>query len=1111
MSEGCGGIIRVPLRMSPPRPRASWPALDADQRRAVDHDGRAVLVRGAAGTGKTTVALAAVAERLARAGASTGVPTTGVPSGPGPSAGAGHADDVLLLAPTRRAAGVLRDELSARVQRTIGQPVVRTPSSAAFSILRARAALLGEAAPTLISGPEQDLVLADLLAGHATGEGARVPWPPRVPEVALGLRAFRDELRDLLMRAAERGLGPSDLARLGERHGRPEWVAAARVYAEYLDVTRLRAATPGAGARYDAAVVVDEAAEALLAWEEEVPGAPRPRWGLVVVDDYQEATAATVRLLHALLEDGADLLLLADPDAAVQTFRGASPALVARAAVSPAGSELGAFAAEELLLPTVWRHPAAIRSAVRAVTEEIRGTGRRHREAAAPVAPGADPGSVAVHLLRSPAQEAAYVTYVLRSARLHEGVPWSRMAVIVRSGAQVTELRRSLLAAQVPVAVVGSDVPLRAEPAVRPLLVALGALLDADALGPEEAGFLLTSPLGGLDSVGLRRLRRALRAEEVAGGGGRSSDPLLVEVLRDPARAATLPSSVRRPVQRLAQILAQGRASLAAPRPSAVDVLWSLWSAAGLAETWRRSALTGGPGGARADRDLDAVLALFTAAEQFTDRLPHAPVSAFLEHLQSQDLPADSLAAHGDAAESVALLTPAGAAGGEWDVVVVAGVQEGVWPDLRLRDSLLGAQHLVEVLSGRATAPVQGGHQAAGAEAVAGAEARAAVLDDELRGFAVAVSRARHRVVVTAVRDTDHQPSALVDLVDPGQDEGVEPRWTTVPAALDLRSVVAGSRAELERALIGDAVPVEQLEAVPAQQPAAILLARLADEGVPGAAPQEWYGVPPLSSTGRLWPVEGPVPLSPSKLESASTCALRWALEAAGGTAADSGEQSLGTLVHEIAAALPDGSLEELSGVLDDRWPELGLVEGWVGAVQRRRAQSMIEHLAAYLRTSDDAVAVEQGFSVPIGRVVLRGTVDRLERAPDGPDGATRLRVVDLKTGRSTVAKTEAERHAQLGAYQAALQAGAFADVAAGAEAGGAALVYVGTANKTWTGRDQAPLGDDADPAWAQALLDEVAETVSRSAMAATANDLCRSCPVTRSCPARPEGRVVGA
>src|SRR5690606_576354 len=117
----------------------------------------------------------------------------------------------------------------------------------------------------------------------------------------------------------------------------------------------------------------------------------------------------------------------------------------------------------------------------------------------------------------------------------------------------------------------------------------------------------------------------------------------------------------------------------------------------------------------------------------------------------------------------------------------------------------------------------------------------------------------------------------------------------------DLRAVVAQCRAELQGA-----------EQPSADHPAAVLLAHLAAEGIPGAHPDQWYGALELSTAAPLWPADGPVPLSPSKLEAASTCALRWALEAAGGSAADSGEQSLGTLVHEIAAALPRGSEEEL-------------------------------------------------------------------------------------------------------------------------------------------------------------------------------------------------------
>lgn len=1062
-----------PLSLAPPPVPGTLPTLDADQRAVLAHRGPALLVRGAPGSGRTTAALALVLDRV--------------------RSGALDPDDVLLLAPTRRGAARLRDVLSTQLGRTTGQPMVRTPASAAFSVLRARAALLGEPAPVLISGPEQDHVLAELLAGHAEGEGARVAWPPSVPREALALRGFRDELRDLLMRAAERGLGPGDLDALGTRHGRPEWCAAAAVYAEYLAVTRLRSSTPDTGARVDPAVVVDEAAEALQAWEQEVPGAARPRWSLVVVDDYQDATAATARLLHVLHGDGADLVLLADPDSAVQTFRGAMPTLVERAPVGPPGSELGAFAADETVLSGVWRHGSVLRTAVRTVTDQVRGPGRSHRTAPARTDDGPHgAGSVGVAVLASPARQAAYVAHTLRSAHLHDDVPWDRMAVVVRSGSLLGDLRRALLAAQVPVEVVGSDLPLRAEPAVRPLLTAAAACAGA-ALTAEDVAALLASPLVGLDAVGLRRVRRALRAQELAGGGGRTSDPLLVEVVADPASAATLPSAVRRPVRRLAEVLAAGREAAAQPGATALDVLWALWSTADVAEAWRRTALTGGPGGERADRDLDAVLALFAAAEQFVDRFPRAGVEGFVEHVLAQDLPADTLAARAGGAPSVALLTPAGAAGGEWDLVVVAGVQDGTWPDLRLRDSMLGAQALVEVLSGRAVAAED-----------PRAEARAAVMDDEVRAFAVAVSRARRRLVVTAVEDADHQPSPFVDLLDPPPVDGPDPRRVDPPAALDLRAVVARCRAELETAAARDGT-------VGPDHPAARLLARLAEAGVAEAHPDRWPGALGVSTDAPLWDEDADVTLSPSRLEAVTTCALRWALETAGGTAGDSGEQSLGTLVHAIAAELPAADEDALRAELDRRWASLGLPGGWVGAVQRRRAESMVRHLAGYFAAAGRALAVEQPFEARVGRAVLRGTVDRLEQVATDDDGAAVVRVVDLKTGRSAVSEADARRHPQLGAYQLALEAGAFDEVTGPARSAGASLVYVGRTTQKHSERTQVPLAQDADPGWAAALVDDVVATVTRSAVAAQENDLCRVCPVRRSCPAQAEGRVVGA
>ncbi|WP_246130989.1 ATP-dependent helicase [Cellulomonas aerilata] len=1051
-------------------------ALDADQRRVVDRvcapDLRALLALGAPGTGKTTTAIEAVVAATDALGLTP--------------------DDVLVLVPTRRAAADLRDRLSARLSRTAGQPMVRTAASAAFSVLRARAAHLGEPPPTLISGPEQDLLLGELLAGHAAGDGVPLSWPAAVPADVIGVRSFRDELRDLLMRAAERGLAPDDLALLGRRHGRAEWVAAAQLYGEYLDVTRLRQSTPDAGDRFDPAVVVDEAAEALLAWDDEVPGAARPRWRLVVVDDHQESTAATARLLRVLADDGARLLLLADPDEAVQTFRGAFPALVGRA--TAAGRGLGELGAESLLLGTAWRQPAALRAVTTAVTQGIGSVaGVRHRRAVGRP-DGATTGATArVAILPSPAQEAAYVVHALRSAHLERGVPWGRMAVVARSGGQVTALRRALAGGSVPVSVLGSDVPLREEPAVRPLLLALRCALDPVTLDAEAATTLLTSPYGGADAVGLRRVRRALRAEELAGGGGRASDALLVEMLQDPARTATLPSTVRRGPRRLAELLAAGRLAGLEPGATAQTVLWAVWSAAGLAEPWRRAALAGGAAGARADRDLDAVLALFRAAETFVDRLPQAAPLAFVEYLESQDLPSDSLAARSADADTVAVLTPAGAAGREWDVVVVAGVQDGTWPDLRLRDSLLGAQALVELLAGRS----------ADGE-VAGGEARAAVLADELRSFAVATSRARRALLVTAVADADQQPSPFVDLVQPpdgsgeagdGSDERDE-RLATAPAPLDLRGLVGVLRARLEESV-----------ARPGGRPdpqAVQLLAHLARRGVEGADPAQWHGLAPLTTTEPLWPENEKVPVSPSKAETVTTCALRWALETAGGTVADGTSQTLGTLIHAIAQTLPRGTESELLAELDRRWLELGLRPGWPSLAERRRAEAMVRRLAAYVASAGEPVLLEAPFSVELDRAVLRGVVDRVEDVGDGL-----VQVVDLKTGKRAPTAGRAEDNPQLASYQLAVTEGAFDGLPAGSRSAGAQLVFVALGSRP-TVRRQAGLEVTEDGStWAHAMVDGVATTMAASAFTACVNDLCTMCPVRTSCPVRPEGRQV--
>jgi superfamily I DNA/RNA helicase/RecB family exonuclease len=1062
------------IRLVAPRPLESGIASpDPSQAALIDrvHGSGSVVLFGAPGSGKTTALVEAVAARVRRDGLDPG--------------------SVLALAPTRAAAVRLRDLLSARVGGTVREPMARTPYSYAFGVLRKDRVLGGEPPPRLISGAEQDRVLAELLEGHEEGWADRPAWPTSTTDEIRLLRGFRDELRDLLMRAVERGLSPGELERLGLRNDRPDWIAAAQVLAEYTDVTSL--STPGA---YDAAGIVDAAAH-LLHSDPGLLDAEHRERRLIVVDDAQELTVATQRLLLLLAQGGSDVLLAGDPDAATQSFRGARPRAMADVAdLLPAGA---GRPLTRLRLMVAHRHPPALRAVSARIADRIGSSGAFGHRSPKPAdaGPEADPSavtpsSVQVEILASPAREAAYIAQYLRRHHLEDSAPWRKMAVIVRSARSTAALRRALSASGIPVAVPAAQVPIQDEPAVVPLRLMLRCALDDTEPLITTALDLLAGPIGGADAIALRRLRQALRSAELAGGGGRGSDALLLEVLHEPTRLAPFEPGVSAPARRVAAVIEAGRTAAADPLATPESVLWAIWTATGLDRSWHRAALSGGAAGARADRDLDAVMALFEVAGRFTDRFPRAGAAGFLEYLEGQEVPMDTLAERSPSDEAVALVTAQGAAGLEWDVVAVAGVQEGTWPDLRLRDSLLGAQRVADLVDGRAGAGGPDGETTYLA-------ARRAVMDDELRLFHVAVSRPRRHLLVTAVRSDDEMPSAFVDLVDP--DGAVQeirplaevPRGMTLPALVaELRSALAEPEASATR-----------------RTAAARQLARLALAGVPGADPADWYGLAPVSSTGPLRPGDQAVRISPSAVESFDRCSLRWLLEQSGGRAASSPAQGVGLLVHELAHEVPDGDEPRLMQLLEERFDRLGLGRGWVADSERARARQMVSRLAQYVARAREEgrelVATELQVAADIDRAQVRGMVDRLERDADG-----RLVIVDLKTGKTPPSAADVGRNAQLGVYQVTVEEGGFDRVARGVrESGGAALAQLGAPGAKLKVQPQPPLSQESEPLWARELLATVADGMAAENFPARSNSMCRVCPVRRSCPLHIEGRGV--
>jgi len=993
--------------------------LDASQRAVLDlPDGVSAAVIGAPGTGKTTALVEFVADRLEARGWAPG--------------------SVTALTPSRTTATRLRDVLAARLDVPTPGPLARTVSSLAFDVVGHAARLSGAEPPSLLTGGDHDSVVRALLEGHEVdGTGPR--WPDVLGPRVRVLKGFRTELREVMMRATEQGLTTDDLRRLSAARGRPEWAAVADFVDEHHAVVD---AMPGR--RLDSAELVDWAVAALDRGET-APVVDGLR--VVLVDDAQEATQSTVALLGALARRGVAVVALGDPDLATSAFRGGSPDVLGRL-----GQRLGQPDARTLWLSTAHRHDPPLRELVQRVTARIgtAGAGRQHAAepgrpaAGAAGAPGPgqgdEPGRVVPPVLSvqadSPAHELSTVARVLREHHLVSGVPWSSMMVVVRSGGQVPGVARGLQLADVPTRTSIAGRAVRDEHGARHLLLAASVAVGRDELTADLAGELLLGPLAGFDALSLRRLRLALRADELAGGGTRSADALLVEALAGPGRFATIDS---RPAARAGRFAASldGARREAAAGASIEEVLWGLWDRSGLAREWSARAAGRGIVAAEADRHLDGVVALFTAAKRFVERTPEAPAVGFLDALLGAEVPEDTLSPQATA-ESVLVCTPSAAVGLEVDVVVAARLQDGVWPNLRVRGGLLGPDDLVE-----AAQAAEGS-----GEAPAQVDARAAVLSDELRMFALTVSRARRQVVLSCTSDDDEGPSVFFRLL-PG----------------DAPSPVGGHPLSL-RGLVGHLRHVVTESTHQARVESATAgLARLAAAGVAGAHPGEWYGLAEPSTSAPLVDLAEPeahVAVSPSQLGSFEECPLHWFVDRFGGSAPNA-SMGLGTVLHSVMEHALDTDVESLWEAVEERWGELDFESPWIAEAEKRRARQMTESLASYLRdfaqSGGELIGAESTFTLDTGPARLRGSIDRVERTRDGA-----AVIVDLKTGRAAPTSSAAiAAHPQLGSYQLALADGAIEAVPDGTPPGGAKLVVVSSGVRGKLYREPAQAAFDAE------------------------------------------------
>ena len=1056
------------------------------------------MVLGAAGTGKTTALVEAAVAGMA---VDRSLPT--------------------VIAFDRGSVRGLRARIAARM--SFGSlPQVTTFHALAFALVD-RAVAGDESPPRLLSGAEEDVRIRDLLVG-AVADGS-IEWPDDLL-AAVPTLGLANDIRAFLARARERGLTPRDLQRAGEVLGHEAWPALARLTEMDSDVMALEGVIDYTGLLQMAVDFVESDAGRSFA------ASTIPK---LYVDDFQNADPLQRRLVEAIAAAGGRFVVAADPDLSIFAFRGAD--------------RLGALTLSEstgapvVVLDEVHRGGTAVRRALGLVRRQPGLPGltaeavRSYREPRS--APDVRPTTVTVGAYDSWGDMAAHVADDLRRRHLGldgaSGLDWADMAILVRSSEHIDALRRALESAGVPVRVATDEIPLRSEPAVAALLAALVSALEPEAMTPEGSADLLLGPLCGLDPAEMRMLARWLR------GKSRREHPdapvpagivLVRDLLRDAVRGdvadepAQGVAAVHRRVTALGDVLRRARLrAVAGARPA--DVLWLLWSQAqpdadgnSWPERLRVSALAGHR---VSGHDLDAVMALFDTAERLSDRYSGViGVPGFLAALTGQRVPAESVSGRAARVPGVDLLTVHRATARSWDHVVVVGAQEGSWPPVGSRSSVLHVDQVDALARGSRLEGID--------PEVLARQAQADSIAEERRLFCLALSRAEsgvHVAVVQAQSQTGDQPSRFVDDIE------IEPvRYPGRPArTMTLDGLVAHLRT-----IAQDPRSAPSLRTAAALRLAALAEARH-DGGepiVPSADPRAWWGIGDLSP-GSM-PVRDPgrpVTLSASGLTALEGCPLRWFLSrAAKAEGPRTRALAFGSIVHVLADQVARGLLppdpDVLLGHVDRVWAELPFDAEWQSVAEHEALREALARLCAYHRTSDRRVLdTELGFLVQIpllgetsdgetsdgetsdGEAAVRGAIDRIE-----VDGEGRVYLIDFKTAASPPSGPKVVIDPQLGLYQAAVLCGALGDEHGVPQIGGASLVQLRVDATRSPGvpriQEQPPLeADSLADSW---ILDHVRAAVQRirfEDFPATVSQECRTCPYTRTCPAQATGAGV--
>lgn len=969
--------------------------------------------------------------------------------------------------------------------------LVRAVHSLAFAVVRDAAVSRGEPEPSLTTGARQDAVVRQLLSGHAEDGGAY--WPERL-RPALPLIGFSRAVRGFMLRAAERGVDGQHLQQLGQHYGIEAWTAAGKFMVEYQQTMRL-AWEPS----LNAAEIISTALTEL-----DADDAALSRWGksVVLVDDAEHLSPQAARFVDRFVASAAVAVITGDEDQSVFHFRGANNDYL-----RGVGGESGG----RIVLHQSFRCGQEVSTLANAVSQRLpkppgnRGIVGRSPSSHAPETEVE--GSVRISIHSSERAQRAEIADFFRRLHIEQGLAWRDMAVIVRSGAGESPLFRALTRAGVPVQIDPTDIVLRHQRLVKALILALRAVLNA--LDETEWEEFLSGPLVNMDPIVKERLLRGIRRADLRGEAALCQLIGILQSSQLTERQKQLVESLAQREQQALQVpldmLKAGREAL---HEGVEATLWAIWQSTGLADSLMAASLRGGSAGASADRDLDAVMALFDFAGDRVELNPKLTVGGFIASVEEQELPIGARDRSGIERDAVRILSAHAALGRQWEAVAVVGLQEGQWPSFGVTGSVLKQNEFIGLMD-------------SGIEPNEYVNSLAEALAEERRLLHVAVSRAAKQVLLTAVSASEDTGAPSPFIVELAAEFGAE-RTEDKSDSMDGNSGVASSdetealsdeevffRESMPRVLSVEsllaelrAVVVDEAETETRRRQAARQLARLASVGVRGAHPRDWWG---LRQPSTSLPVgdRHPMRINPSKVEAALSCPLKAMLDRATPTAA----MRLGSLFHLAAEAVAKGvTVPEAQTEILRVFSELSDSPEWRRLQEEQEWTKALEDWQRWLETKKDV-----GTEVPV-RVAISDDIEivgRIDKLIEDTDGA--LQIVDIKTGKALPSLQDVEEHAQLATYQLALSKGRVIErddgpaivTGDGVEQSGAYLAFPRKPQKkTIVGiRTQSKLTEERLAYW-EKRVEQVARAVTGPRALALAGNHCRFCTLSKACPA---------